>query len=90
MPVLAVLGPGQVVIQSPRPLPAGRGAIHVRIDRQRTVYHVELPAGINPERLVQPVVILSTTEKESAARPRDNSGLRSTCHNNGVLSPLPR
>jgi len=64
---VASLGPNQVVIQSPRPLPPGRGTIHVRIDGQLTVYHVDFPSGINPRHPAQPAVILSATAKESAA-----------------------
>lgn len=61
------LGPGQVVIQSARPLAPGFGMIHVRIDRQLTVYHVEFPVGISPEHSVQPIVILKSNEEEAAA-----------------------
>ena len=64
---VAALGPGQVVIQSPRPLPPGRGTIYMRIDGQLTVYHAELPSGINPSHPAQPAVILAATAKESAA-----------------------
>ncbi len=50
---IAALGPEHIVLRSPRLVAAGEGAIHLKVDSQLTIYHVDLPQGIDPNRREQ-------------------------------------
>jgi hypothetical protein len=50
---VAALGPDHIVVRSSRPVPPGEGVIRFTIDDQPTIYHVELPDGVDPGRREQ-------------------------------------
>ena len=57
---VAALGPAGVVVRSPRAVAAGCGTIHMVVDGQPTVYHVDLFDGIDPSRREQAYRLIET------------------------------
>ena len=64
---VAALGPDDVVVRSPRPVPAGRGTVRMVVDGQPTVYHVDLWLGIDPARREQAYRLIATDANMPAA-----------------------
>jgi hypothetical protein len=57
---VAALGPEHLVLRSPRPVAAGEGTIHFKMDDHLTTYRIDLPQGIDPTRREQNYRLLET------------------------------
>jgi len=63
---VAAMGPSNIVVRSARTAPPGPGTICLKVNGRITVYHIELPQGIDPTRQHQPVRLVRTVEDAAA------------------------
>jgi hypothetical protein len=55
---VASFGGERMVVRNPRALRACTGFVRVTVDGDVATYHVKLPAGLEPTRRHQPVILL--------------------------------
>ncbi len=63
---VASLGPDNAILRSARSVQPGTGMIRLTIDGHLTIYHIDLPQGIDPQRNEQPFVLIDATSEAAA------------------------
>ena len=63
---VAAIGPETLALRNPRVARAGQGTVHVSIDGQPVLYHIDLFDGIDPTRQKQSFHHLGVTQEAAA------------------------
>jgi hypothetical protein len=63
---VASMGAGQLSLRDARRSDPGRGTVRVVIDGCTTLFHVDLPNGINPDSAAQDFLLIETVREAAA------------------------
>jgi hypothetical protein len=63
---LASLGPDRIIVRTSEKVEPGRGTIRLRVDQRFTLFHIDLPQGIDPAKTHQPYLLRETIEQAAA------------------------
>ncbi len=63
---VASFGFGKMIVRNARSLEAGTALVRLRVANELAVYHIELPQGIDPARVIQPFALISVNTEVAA------------------------